>query len=557
MPMEGKIVTLQDINGNIFPQTTAKAVYMSNGKTVEEAIKAGGGGGTGTCSITFEETSESIVMNNPDMISKISELDKGLVNINSELEQITTSIGIELIKYKNIAENNNGDWTKAIDKAIEDYKGIQNVLVNGGKLLFPPYSLSLKSPLIIPKDLSNFTFSGFYNATELLLEHDGSLIEYENTVNSRVSRTLNIENMILNGNSRDLGADIVRCIGHDRLTFRNLLIKNIPINGKGMNFDKASESSLMVFNNIFDDIVFRSDTGISCYYFGSGVSDFKVYNGESGGNFGYDYAILMESSSSVTFYGGHYYNAKKNVLKMVNGWGFYKFFGTIFDNAKEDIIHLEGSTVNGLQQVYFIGTNIQAVQPNYNGILLKGNVKGVRISETWWIADDVGKNGQNSCVKEETYNGYTPSSTMISGGKIHSPNVWLNKFILLDKNSYVKDVEGVTDIITSENNVVDYVVTSTNEERPITTVIPNKKSNYLIYVFYKVINAETGVEFKVYYGNSGGQTYYLQPNTSKSVGQYAIQPVLITADTTGTVRLIAKSTIANNLIVSAYIKRID
>lgn len=136
MPMEGKIVTLQDVNGNIFPQTTAKAVYMSNGKSVEEAIKAGGGGGgTGSCSITFEETSESIVMNNPDMISKIGELDKGLVNVNSQLEH--------LAKREYIALDSFGDTQEAYQQCF-DYCN-----ENGIGILIPSKTFIINEPIIL------------------------------------------------------------------------------------------------------------------------------------------------------------------------------------------------------------------------------------------------------------------------------------------------------------------------------------------------------------------------------------------------------------------------
>lgn len=94
MATVGKIVTLHDANGNIFPETAAKAVYLENGKTVEDVLKDGVSGGTGTggCSISYEETSESIILNNTDMIAKIGELDE-------ELSYIEDSMMINVKKF--------------------------------------------------------------------------------------------------------------------------------------------------------------------------------------------------------------------------------------------------------------------------------------------------------------------------------------------------------------------------------------------------------------------------------------------------------------------------
>ena len=86
MAISGKIVSLKDGQDlNIFPETAASAVYLENGKTLEESV------------ITYKESEESIILNTPDLVKKINDIETGLGTVNSQLEQ---NVQMEL-------ENNN------------------------------------------------------------------------------------------------------------------------------------------------------------------------------------------------------------------------------------------------------------------------------------------------------------------------------------------------------------------------------------------------------------------------------------------------------------------
>ena len=257
MPMEGKIVTLQDSkNGNIFPQTTAKAVYMSDGKTVEEAIKSGGGEGTGSCSISYEETSESIVMNNPDMISKISELDKVLTEVNSQLEQIVISV-------KNYGAKGDGvtDDTLAIQNAIGTdftkygYNPPSNVM---RKVIFErgkTYCISstIKIPPYTDVDFNGCTIKaidgGIFINNYMLSVNSENCVTWSFPYYYRVGE---IKNVILNGNDKVNIRGIFICSYHRLIKIKgwklyntiycpNLYIDNFYLEDIKINYPMGSD----------------------------------------------------------------------------------------------------------------------------------------------------------------------------------------------------------------------------------------------------------------------------------------------------------------------------
>lgn len=95
----GKIVSLKDLeNRAVFPQTSSEAVYMDDGKTLEELTNEG---------VFFGEDSDVVQLNKPEIIDKV----------NSKLEKITINI-------KEFGAKGDGitDDTQAIQNAINKVK---------------------------------------------------------------------------------------------------------------------------------------------------------------------------------------------------------------------------------------------------------------------------------------------------------------------------------------------------------------------------------------------------------------------------------------------------
>lgn len=89
----GKIVTLQNTRSeNIFPETSAVAVYLNDGKTLEE------------CLIRYTESQETVTLNNPDTIHRINNIESGLNLFNMQLNQMsyeTEEVKSGIIEIKN------------------------------------------------------------------------------------------------------------------------------------------------------------------------------------------------------------------------------------------------------------------------------------------------------------------------------------------------------------------------------------------------------------------------------------------------------------------------
>lgn len=79
MPISGRIVALKDkSNNNIFPTTSSEGVYMDNGKTLEQLTEQ---------SIFFDQPSEMIQLEKPEIIEKINNIANNILKIDSELEK--------------------------------------------------------------------------------------------------------------------------------------------------------------------------------------------------------------------------------------------------------------------------------------------------------------------------------------------------------------------------------------------------------------------------------------------------------------------------------------
>ena len=175
MAISGKIVSLKDGQDlNIFPETAARAVYMSNGKTLEDALKdVADGGSIGSCSISYEETSESILMNYPDMIEKVNEIDL-------KVEQKTSDY-ISLREFENYKIESTNDWTLALKNAF-DYCYRNNI-----KELLIHTEIGISSTITIPN--TGITIRGINRSISKIypLNTMDTLLYKDNTMVSNIT----------------------------------------------------------------------------------------------------------------------------------------------------------------------------------------------------------------------------------------------------------------------------------------------------------------------------------------------------------------------------------
>lgn len=171
MAISGKIVSLKDNKDlNIFPETSAAAVYLENGKTLEESV------------ITYKESDKSIIMNNPDMIQKINDM-------STELEKIENKFNHEV----SINEFYEDDFTLALIKAI-NIPNISKINIDGNYIVKTGYRF---------ENINNITIDGHCN---LVFENDIEILyEFFNCknlnlkgININVANFSNYKAIVLN-----------------------------------------------------------------------------------------------------------------------------------------------------------------------------------------------------------------------------------------------------------------------------------------------------------------------------------------------------------------------
>ena len=88
----GKMVILKDGNNeNIFPKSSSQAIYMSDGRTLESLTDEG---------VFFEENSDIIELNKPEMVKKINTMENDLISVNSQLEQKAKQKDVDVLKER-------------------------------------------------------------------------------------------------------------------------------------------------------------------------------------------------------------------------------------------------------------------------------------------------------------------------------------------------------------------------------------------------------------------------------------------------------------------------
>ena len=340
----GKIVSLKDReNGAIFPQTSAQAVYMDNGKTLEELTDQG---------IFFSETTDVIQLSKPEIIEKVNSIENSINNIVIDIERFRTSTNTDDdILAIAIEKIQNGG---SILLSKDEYNFTKNIV------LVPSVGDSEYAPNTKFKIYSNKKTKVNYSGTGTFITLGKS--SWGTTNLSQGYIDVELENLRI----RYYGSD-VNSIGIDVLNVRKIKFKNIEVRAF-----KTGIHTLNVWNsgNMEEVIIWNADKSKG----GTGLHVDRATNNISYRNcaiLGMDIGVLVRGVDTLAPVGHIYTNLFTNLDCEYNKIGILidpqrcnvanvKFDTCHFENNDYHIVTYQTNTIWNLkiENTYFLNGDI-------------------------------------------------------------------------------------------------------------------------------------------------------------------------------------------------------
>lgn len=311
----------------------------------------------------------------------------------------------------------------------------------GGTVFFPTGRYLIKSTIVIPWQAYQLKLQGSGYSSVLLLGSDTNLISFSLPPSGQALSQTVIEDLHFDGNSRSTG-NLVNIVGVSVAYVRGCLFTNIPAAGNGVYIngngtDYSHENSVI-------DCYFNTTTGFSAIYLADHAGDVMIHDCQVELRFGCNYAVYIENGTGgLQLNNNHFSNAKINIMKVIGGQMFYRFYNTQFDNALQDLVVIDGSTQFAIYN-NFDSCTFAAIPNGFSGVNLLGNASfGVFNTMfdncLWWALNSSPKSAVTETVKVD--------QTTILGGSVPQDGIWTTgKFALIGDQTIVKDVFGFNPI---------------------------------------------------------------------------------------------------------------
>ena len=163
-------------------------------------------------------------------------------------------------------------------------------------------------------------------------------------------------------------------------------------------------------------------------------------------------------------------------------------------------------------------------------------------------------------IDAKTVNGYIPvnkegdeitGSLSIGGNLKISGDVVLDERISSIANTRTQGNFGVNIVLANSN---DIYASTEEDDSIIVQHAPKNNGNYLVYIYFRVLNGESKINIKIGYEDSGGYVYQeIINNELYEVGSYCLPAVFINAMLGSPIVVRATNEIENSLLVSAAI----